>query len=83
MNMYVQLHVGICMYMCLYTYVCVYGCMYVFLYTFRYICLLIFVSMYVQVSKFHVRVFIFEAIVFIHLCLLYSLTTCIYYDTSQ
>ena len=52
--------------------------MYVFLYMFRYICLLIFVCMYVQVPKFHVRAFIFGVFVFIHLCLLYSLTTRIY-----
>ena len=39
--------------------------------------------MYVQVPKFYVRAFIFGAFVFIHLCLLYSLTTCISYDTSQ
>ena len=78
MNMYVQLYVVyvcicVCTRMCEYMDVCMYFC----------ICLLIFVCMYVQVSKFHFRAFIFGSFVFIHLCLLYSLTTRIYYDTRQ
>ena len=75
--MWVYVCICVCTRICEYMDVCIYFCM------FRYICLLIFVCMYVQVSKFHVRAFIFGAFVFIHLCLLYSLTTCIYYDTSQ
>ena len=77
--MWVYVCICDCTLLCEYMYVC----MYVFLYMFRYICLLIFVCMYVQVPKFHVRAFIFGVFVFIHLCLLYSLTTCIYYDTCQ
>ena len=63
--------------MCEYVDVCMYFCI-----CFN-ICLLIFVCMYIQVSKFHVRTFIFEAFLFIHLCLLHSLTTSIYYDTER
>ena len=77
--MWVYVCICDCTLMCEYMDVCMYFCICFDIY----ICLLIFVCMYVQVPKFHVRAFIFGVFVFIHLCLLYSLTTCIYYVTSQ
>ena len=69
--MYVYVIVHVCVSICISVYVSIY--------MFADIC----VYIYVQVSKFHVRAFTFGVFVFIHLCLLHSLTTCIYYDTRQ
>ena len=56
--------------------------MYVFLYMFRYICLLIFVCMYVQIPKYHVRAFIFGEFVFIilHVSIMIQVSNMFYYD---
>ena len=73
--MYVYVYVHVCvsiwMYVCISVYVSIYMCADMCVYV------------YIQVSKFHVRTIIFEAFVLIQLCLLYSLNTCIYYDTNQ